>query len=274
MRYRSVNQILFAVSLSAIGVLLLLMNIGVISLEIKEVFVVIFPFIIFLLGAHSFLSAVFKKSRSGLFPGIFLTVFSFLLILDRLDIIEFGFVDIWKLWPLFLVFIGITILLKKDRFKVHFEQDFPASIYEKDEDAADRKIINISKYESPQPLKNIRGFSIGDVDFKQPNWSLEPMDLYTMIGDYFIDFSKAFIPEKETPVIVRGWIGDVKMIIPENIPVMIHSKINIGDIRIFDQKTGDLNRSLHYKSPDYDEASRKLKIAVQVKIGSIRIDKV
>jgi lia operon protein LiaF len=95
-----------------------------------------------------------------------------------------------------------------------------------------------------------------------------------MIGDYFIDFSKAFIPEKETQVIVRGWIGDVKMIIPENVPVMIQSTINVGDIRIFDQKTGDINRSLHYKSPGYDEASRKLKIAVQVKIGSIRIDKV
>ncbi|WP_394136680.1 cell wall-active antibiotics response protein LiaF [Cytobacillus oceanisediminis] len=274
MRYRSVNQILFAVSLTAIGVLLLLMNIGVISLEIKEVFVVIYPFIIFIFGAHSLMSAIFKKNRSGMFPGFFLTVFSFLLILDRLEVIEFKFMDLWKLWPLLLVFIGITILLKKDRFKVHFEQDFPADIHEKSRDQAERKVIHISKPESPQPLKNIRGFSIGDVDFKQPNWALEPMDLYTMIGDYFIDFSKAFIPEKETPVIVRGWIGDVKMIIPENIPVMIQSTINIGDIRIFDQKTGDINRSLHYKSPGYDEASRKLKIAVQVKIGSIRIDKV
>ncbi|MDF2039175.1 cell wall-active antibiotics response protein LiaF [Cytobacillus oceanisediminis] len=274
MRYRSVNQIIFAVTLSAVGVLLLLMNIGVISLEIKEVFVVIYPFILLAAGFHCLLSYMLKKSRSGMFPGLFLIVFSFLLILDRFEVIEFRFMEIWKLWPLFLIFFGINILLKKDRLKIHFEQDFPADIYEKNKGAGEKKVINISKYESPQPLKNIRGFSIGDVDFKQPNWSLEPMDLYTMIGDYFIDFSKAFIPEKETPVIVRGWIGDVKMIIPENIPVMIQSNINIGDIRIFDQKTGDINRSLQYKSPGYDEASRKLKIAVQVKIGSIRIDKV
>lgn len=113
MRYRSVNQIIFAITLSAIGVLLLLMNIGVISLEIKEVFVVIYPFILLAAGCYYLLSYILKNSRSGMFPGLFLIVFSMLLILDRLGVIEFRFMEIWKLWPLFLIFIGINILLKK-----------------------------------------------------------------------------------------------------------------------------------------------------------------
>ncbi|SIA96747.1 Predicted membrane protein [Mycobacteroides abscessus subsp. abscessus] len=64
------------------------------------------------------------------------------------------------------------------------------------------------------------------------------------------------------------------MIIPEDVPIMVHSDINIGDIRIFDLKSEDLNRKLYYKSPGYDDAARKLNITIQLKVGSIRIDHV
>lgn len=122
--------------------------------------------------------------------------------------------------------------------------------------------------------KKVRGLTIGDISFKENNWALEPMELYNTIGDYFIDFNKAYIPEKETSVTLKGWIGDVKMIIPEGVPVSIQANIKVGDVRIFEHKSEAINRYLEYKTPGYDEATRKLKIMIELKIGSIRIDKV
>jgi lia operon protein LiaF len=278
LRYRSVNQMMFALCLLAAGVLLLLVNIGVISLEIKKLFVTVYPFVMFCYSLILLISALARKKEGKVFAG-FLLVFSGLLASDRLGLLQFSFWDVWKLWPLAIVYLGFSLLVKKEHIKVHVETEFPAKEYAGIEEPGEKepggeKIIRIKKGPRHAPLANIRGFSIGDVSFKNANWSVEPMDLYNTVGDYFIDFSKAYIPEKETPISVKGWVGDVKMIVPEDVPILVHSHINIGDIRIFDMKSEDLNRKLYYKSPGYDDAARKLNITIQLKVGSIRIDHV
>ncbi|MCA1039406.1 cell wall-active antibiotics response protein LiaF [Bacillus infantis] len=277
MRYRSVNQMMFALCLLAAGVLLLLVNIGVISLEIKEFSVAIYPFVMFGYSLILLISALARNKGGKVFAG-FLLIFAGLLASDRLGLLQFSFWDVWKLWPLAIVYLGFSLLIRKEHIKVHVETEFPAKKYEgaeEGEKGPDReKIIRIKKGSRHAPLANIRGFSIGDVSFKDANWSVEPMDLYNTVGDYFIDFSKAYIPQRETPISVKGWVGDVKMIIPEDVPIMVHSHINIGDIRIFDMKSEDLNRKLYFKSPGYDDAARKLNITIQLKVGSIRIDHV
>ncbi|WLR53949.1 cell wall-active antibiotics response protein LiaF [Mesobacillus subterraneus] len=123
-------------------------------------------------------------------------------------------------------------------------------------------------------MKRIRGVSVGKVTFKKQNWAVEPMDLYNMVGEYFIDFSKGFIPDKETPVRVRGWVGEVKMLIPEDVPVKINAVIGVGEVKMFDYDQEQVKHVIAYKSDDYDDAVRKLNITIELKIGSVRIDRV
>lgn len=264
MRYQTINQVVFAIILLFIGGVLLLVNIGVISLEIKELFVVSYPFVL-LAAAIIFIIKSISGKESLFFP-LFLTLLSTLLILDRIGILTFNFLEFWKLWPFLIIYFALKLLTNKNTVQFHFNKSLPKDAFKTTEIIED---INSCKTK-----RRARGFSIGDVSFKQANWSVEPMELYNTIGDYFIDFSQAYIPEKETPFIVRGWIGDVKMIIPEDIPVSIQSFIKVGDIRIFDKRTDAINPSLTYQTPGYEEAVRKLKITVELKIGSVRIDKV
>lgn len=276
MRYRSINQVLFAGVLLTLGVVLLLINIGVISLEIKEIFVVSYPFLILIYGIISLINSI--RNKNGLFWGLFIVLFSSLLVLDRFDVITFKLLDVWKLWPFIIIYIGFSLLFKKDSLKFHFEHDLPADAFKEEIkknhciEVKKNDCIEVKKQQGPRKMK--KGFSIGDVSLKKSNWSLEPMELYNTIGDYFIDFSKAYIPERETKVVLHGWIGDVKMIIPEDIPVMVQARIKVGDIRVFDNQSEAINRSLFYKSNGYDETTRKLNILIELKIGSIRIDKV
>ncbi|MDZ5470218.1 cell wall-active antibiotics response protein LiaF [Bacillus sp. 31A1R] len=260
MRYQTINQVLFAGLLLTVGIVLLLVNIGVISLEIKDLFVGFYPFVLLVLGIVGLINSL--RKREGVFASLFLVIFAGLLVLDRLAIISFGFWDVWKLWPYIIIYLGLSMLFKKRTIKVHFEKDLPLDTY------------NEETYKDVNRKISKKGFSIGDVNLKKANWSLEPMEIYNTIGDYFIDFSKAYIPERETKVKLNGWIGDVKMIVPEDIPVMIQSRIKVGDIRIFDNQSEAINRTLFFKSKGYDEATRKLNITVELKIGSIRIDKV
>lgn len=257
-KQKSINQTLFALFLLALGIVLLLINIGVISLEMKELFVVFYPFFLFVIGLILFISNLLRKERKKYTFSLLLLLFSFLLILDRFEVIVFKFADVWKLWPILLILMALSLLFKKSKLQI----DIDFSSKEPEFSGSD------------QHEKKIVSGLIGEVSYKDSNWALEPMMLNNSIGDYFLDLSKAFIPERETPIIINGSIADIKMIIPENIPVNITANSKIGDVRIFDIKGDTLNRTVFYKTQGYDEATRKLKITINVKIGSIRIDKV
>lgn len=187
-----------------------------------------------------------------------LLLFSCLLILDRFEVIVFKFADVWKLWPILIILLALSLLFKKSKWQIDIDFSTKKPAFS-DSDQDEKKIVS--------------GL-IGEVSYNDSNWALEPMVLNNSIGDYFLDLSKAFIPERETPIIINGSIADIKMIIPENIPVNITANSKIGDVRIFDIKGNTLNRTVFYKTQGYDEATRKLKITINVKIGSIRIDKV
>ena len=256
MRTRSMNQIAAAVILSGLGIILLLVNLGVISLEIKELFVVTYPFLLTVYGLVTLLQRQFGW-------GSFIILFSSLLIMDRFGLIAFQFLDVWKLWPLFLIYFGVSMLMGKRKIKVIYRTDLPSV----------KQLENIPE-SSANGLKKIRGVSVGKVTFKKQNWAVEPMDLYNMVGDYFIDFSKGFIPDRETTIRVRGWVGEVKMLIPEDLPVKINAVIGIGEVKMFDYDQEQVKHVIAYKSDDYEEAVKKLNITIELKIGSVRIDRV
>jgi lia operon protein LiaF len=266
---QSVNQFIFAAILLFLGIFLLLMNIGVISLEIKEVIVEFYPFF-FLLVSFLLIIKAFKRHKKGsLFWWFFYFAFSLMLCLDRLKLITFHAGDFWRLWPVVFIYFGLILLIKKDKVKIYFKSDVPPDALIINDDEDEEHESNVTSTISEKKMKS---FSIGDVEFKKSNWSLEPMNLRNSIGDYFIDFSKAYIPEKETPIVVQGWIGDVKMIVPDDVPVKVEAKVKIGDIRIFDLRSSELNRQLVFETPGYNEAIKKLNITIELKIGSVRID--
>jgi lia operon protein LiaF len=256
LRTRSVNQIAVAVILAGLGIILLLVNLGVISLEIKELFVVTYPFLLLVYG----LVALLKKQFGW---GLFIGFFSSLLIMDRFHVIDFRFLDVWKLWPLFLIYFGVSMLTGKRKIHVIYRPDQPSG-----------KQLDSFPGSNGSAMRKIRGASIGKVTFKEPNWAVEPMDLYNMIGEYFFDFSKGFIPDRETPIRVRGWVGEVKMLIPEGVPVEVNAVIGVGEVKLFDYAQEQIKHVIAYKSDDYEEAVRKLNITIELKIGSVRVDRV
>jgi lia operon protein LiaF len=263
---------IFATILLFIGVFLLLMNIGVISLEIREVFVEYFPFAA-LFFSFLFIIKSFKPFKKGkMFWWFFIFSLSLMLSLDRIQWITFHISDFWRLWPILFIYYGLLLLVKKDKVRIYFNPKVPPEtlIQKGDFQECDHEDDD----EMRTSEKGRKSFSIGDVEYKKANWSLEPMNLYNSIGDYFIDFSKAFIPEKETPIVIQGWIGDVKMIVPDDVPVRVEAKVKIGDIRIFDLRSTDLNKQLSYESPGYGDSIKKLNITIELKIGSVRIDQV
>ncbi len=263
---KSLAQIMFSFCLLVVGIVLLLVNLGVISLEIKRLFVVLYPFLLLVYGVVLLISGI-RKRATNTFLAIFILVFAGLLCLDRLHLFTFAFMDFWKLWPLIMIIAALSMMFKKSKFLVVTNVNWA-----KEDKVFGKPSIHIKQ--KPEGKKK-RAFSlVGDVKINTENWPAEPMTMHNTIGNYFIDFSKAYIPDKETHIEISGWIGDVKIIIPDNLPVQIEGEVKIGDLQIFEQSKDGLGNKLVYKSPDYDEAVRKLSLHIYLNIGDVTVKKV
>ncbi len=235
---QSIGKLIAAFTLIGLGVLLLLVNIGILTMEVKELIVFFYPVILIAIGLRA-LVRVIRKSGGSWFWGLLFLFLGILLMLDRFEVITFTLGMVWKLWPLLLVYLGIKLFFNKDG------EDAKAS-----------------------------GFPIGDIKYDSPNWSVEPMNLWNAIGDYHLDFTKGFLPEKEIPIKISGWVGDVKILIPEELEFAVDAQIKAGSIQVLGQSTDGVNRDYNFKTAGYEEAARKLTFRIKLKAGDIRIDRV
>ncbi|HEX6922905.1 MAG TPA: cell wall-active antibiotics response protein LiaF [Bacillales bacterium] len=262
MRRLSATQFLLAICFVGFGVLLLLVNIGIISVEITEAIVICYPFLLVILGLFWCVKALFSGWRHGsLFWGIIFIVFGGLLIADRFDVISFTLAMIWKLWPLLLIYIGFKILAGRKHFHVHFDSD-------KDYKEGKKEI----KKRARERKHSWR--LVSDAKYTGSNWSVEPMSRSTGVADYKFDFTKTFIPEKETPIQLSGWVGDIKVKVPEDVAISVRATASVGDIRVDDVKEEGLLKDFFYKTEGYEDTERKLVFDFHFKVLDLRIDRV
>ncbi|NMH73632.1 cell wall-active antibiotics response protein [Bacillus sp. RO2] len=264
---KTFNQKIMAIIFVFIGIMLLLVNIGVISLEIKEYFVTFYPVLIVLFGLKLFIETLFFQKRA-LFISLFLLAFGGLLLLDRVEYIEFQFHMFWKLWPLLIVYVGMKLFVNKRPVTIRFtkENDEFNDLFET-YDKSDEEVNwngNSSK----------RVITIGDMKMNKQNWAVEPLSVWNVVGDYYFDFSKAYIPDKETSIQIKGVVADLKMLVPEDLPIKVSAKVKIGHLNILGNSSEGKGNKLYYESENYNEATRKLNIVLDMKIGDVRIDRV
>lgn len=198
--------------------------------------------------------------------GLFVGILGGLKILDQLQLVTFSYSDWWRLWPVFIIAIAFQGLFWKKKIRVNIAP------HDNDE-----KTVIKNKIKSQTKKKHKRNHHnvfIGELKFKDPNWPLEPMSIHNGIGNYYFDLSKAYIPEGETPILIKGWMGELKMLVPEDVAVEIDVCVSVGEIRLFDRKSSEVSPQYYYRSPDYEEANKRIRMSIAIKIGSVRIMRV
>ncbi|MEC5423685.1 cell wall-active antibiotics response protein LiaF [Virgibacillus sp. C22-A2] len=252
---RSFVRYFLAILLIALGVMLVLTNLGLSDYNFNTFWHYIYPLFFVVIGVKWFVDYLRKKGGSWVFGSFFL-LFGALLLLDRFDMIIFAFRDIFKLWPLLIVYIGFML--------IGFSKGNVIYVGGKGKGKGKGKAY----------YNNKSSFSIGTHEYSEPNWKVQPMNVSNLAGDFYFDFTKAFIPEKEIPVRISSLAGDVNIVMPENVDFRVEASIKAGEIDVVGQKVDGINRTLTYESLNYDKAVRKIDFTIKLKAGSIRIDQV
>src|SRR5699024_9565720 len=214
MRYH-LSTVFIAIALIGFGVILVLGNLGIGEISNNDLLSYFFPVFFIVIGLTILIGYVWRRYSGWMF-GSFSLILGVLLLLGQLPAVnfEFTFSDILKLWPLFIVYIGFSIIgfgNRRKRSRVHVHK-------------------NGKKF-----YDGWKNFTIGDQDFRQPNWEVKPIDISNAVGDHYFDFTKAFIPDEEIPITIHSLAGDIRMVLPENLEFKVEAYVVAGDIHVSGQ---------------------------------------
>ncbi|NLM38398.1 MAG: cell wall-active antibiotics response protein, partial [Firmicutes bacterium] len=109
---------------------------------------------------------------------------------------------------------------------------------------------------------------------KTPNdvYEWNDINIQRGIGDTTIDLSYTVLPQGETVIFIRGFIGNLQVLIPYDVEVEISHSAVIGRSKIFHIEEDKLwNQSVHYQTEEYDQAAQKVKIFTSVILGDLEV---
>jgi len=105
---------------------------------------------------------------------------------------------------------------------------------------------------------------------KEP-WLLKSMSLWYVIGELKFDFTLAIQEEKETTVMLQGIVGDIDIIVPEDLGVRVESSVFFGQLDVELRKESGVMNKVEWQSPNYETSENRVKLIVSYIVGDIDI---
>jgi lia operon protein LiaF len=102
-------------------------------------------------------------------------------------------------------------------------------------------------------------------------WVLKNMSVWNIIGEVNMDLSLAIPEQKESVVILQGIIGDIDIVVPEDMGVSVQSSLMFGQVDVAREKEAGLLNKVAWQSPNYETSEQKVKLIVSYIVGDVDI---
>jgi hypothetical protein len=90
-------------------------------------------------------------------------------------------------------------------------------------------------------------------------WTVLGEELWVLVGDASFNLTEAILPPGETVIRVLGFVGDLKLIVPDTVPVAITSIAFLTTSRVFGEKRDTFLAPFETATEGYAAAESKLR---------------
>lgn len=261
------SKYIFGLLIIFLGVYFLLENLGY-DIGLKEKIVDFWPVLIVIFGLKMLFnglvnfSAGYRRQQwitGALLRGVMITGLGIILLGNNLGWFSFDLGDVWGLfWPVLFIYIGLKIIFDTSRFKYKwkkFEMDFDTGI----------KGLKSDK----------RKLWFGEAVYGLGGaWQLDNLQIWHGIGESTVDLSSAIIPEREVVIELTGLIGEVTVLVPQDLAIKVNVDVGVGEVAVFNHNQSGTSRFISYTSEDYGQAVKKINLLISLKVGEVKVKRV
>ena len=234
--------------------------------------------------------------------GIVLVLIGLLLLAQTTGLFWFSSHNFFSLLlPLLLIFGGIWLVIRKQQetcqyngvhVSIHTDHDRsagrsqsgrtddPGKFAEQQADDASTGFVGDSgptASEAPHidPTGKIKYSKlIGDLMIDLNGRSLQNVEMSLGLGSVEIKLRGGELSPGLNRVIISGFIGDVRVFVPPDMPFFASCSNFIGDVELTDRRASGFGNNIDFQTEGYASADRKLYIAANNFIGDIKVHKV
>lgn len=102
-------------------------------------------------------------------------------------------------------------------------------------------------------------------------WQVKNEEIWSFLGDVFLDLTNTEIPNGETVYRMYGFIGDIDLIVPQDVGVSVSSVGFINEVKVYGKKQSSIVLPLEIASETYESAERKIRLDVAFFISDVKI---
>lgn len=249
-------------------------------------------------------------SRKGVIFGGILIIVGMILIANTLNIFWFDAEDVVRAFiPITLIIIGIWLIIRRSRSKparprtfnnvgnefvgssghVHTgpppppppppppggqsasDSGFAQSDQSSHQNYSEQHFRGTDAPSHSQPGKLRYAKTFGDmyIDFKDV--SMQNVEISLGVGDLEAQLSGCSLEPGLNRLIISGFVGDIRLFIPKDLPCQAHCSNSIGDIDLAGRYSSGFGNNVECHTLAYEVADAKLYIAVNNFIGDIKI---
>ena len=115
---------------------------------------------------------------------------------------------------------------------------------------------------------------LGDMVVDLNGRSLQNVEMSLGIGDVEIRLTGGELSPGLNRVVISGFIGDIRVFVPPDMPFFAACSNFIGDVELTDRRASGFGNNIDFQTEGYASAERKLYIAAHNFIGDIKVHKV
>ena len=236
------------------------------------------------------------KSKRNTFAFI-LVIIGVILLIRAIDPFFFGD-DVFKfLLPIGLIVLGIWLIQKKKKKSDNFKN---SGIHINIDSDSDNNSFNNKKYYSSfasakdnasqksGTFTEAPGFSeqgqtigvdgriryskvLGDMFIDCTGMNMQNVEVSAGIGDVEIKVHGGILNDGLNRMVVSGFIGDCRIMIPPDTEMFTHCSNFIGDIEVLGRRASGFGNNVDAQTANYNAAPKRLYIAANNFIGDIKI---
>ncbi|MBU0984913.1 MAG: hypothetical protein KKA42_13655 [candidate division Zixibacteria bacterium] len=111
----------------------------------------------------------------------------------------------------------------------------------------------------------------GDMFIDCTGVKLHSVEVSSFVGDVEVKLHGGELQHGLNRMILSGFVGDVRVLVPPNMAVFVQVSNFIGDVELMGRRSSGFGNNIDYQSPDYQTAESKLYIASNHFIGDVRV---
>jgi len=111
---------------------------------------------------------------------------------------------------------------------------------------------------------------LGDIR-RAGGWQVTDEEFWILVGDIKLDMTAAQIPEGETLIRTYGFVGSIRVRVPEGVGISVSSTALVTDAKILGHKQENFLTPLHEVSDDYEAAERKIRLECSAFVADLKV---